>query len=195
MKSKTEILSLRLSNNEIPISKFELELYVIDEENQLFQDLIQLNFRSKYIYDESIKIITKHISPSEIAKYKLNQLLGNIVSNSQKSFQSLLKTYDLRCKGYWFLEEIGMYLALTLISSKDEIISDIKHLPKSVKEEYHKTILPQAISEATRIQNLLNTKEIIVTGETKGPYDRMCWIDNRSHSKIEKKELETIQFY
>lgn len=195
MKNKTEILSLRLTNNEISVKEFSSRLYQLNQDNELFNELILINFNSKYSRQEAIKIITSFIGKSEIEKYKTVQLLESIKSRDEKSLPNLLKTYDLRCRGYWFLEELGIYLALKIISSRNEKISSIADLDEETKKELNNKILPKAVKEASRIMDLLETGKIILTGETIGSHLSYCWIDNRDDEEIDSKEFETITFH
>jgi len=195
MKNQTDILSLKLVNREISISEFQTELFKLNEANQLFEELILLDFNSKYIKHKAINIIQSILGKAKIENYNLTQLLKGIHDNTNSTLKNLIQTYDLRCNGYWFLEKLGIYLALSVISTKDEPINEINDLPKEVRQDYFENILPKSILEAKRILGQLNSKKIIVTGETLGSLNRKCWIDNRSENEIDSKELDTIKFH
>jgi hypothetical protein len=195
MKNQTDILSLKFVNSEISILEFQTELFKLDGVNQLFEELILLDFNSKYIKHDAFNLIQSILGKAKIETYNLTQLLKGINDKTNSTLRNLIQTYDLRCKGYWFLEELGIHLALNVISTRDEPINEINDLSKGVQQEYFENILPKAITEAKRVLDQLSSKKIIVTGETLGSLNRKCWIDNRSENEIDSKELDTIRFH
>lgn len=143
----------------IPIDIFEIWLYENDRienilGNELYFNLLNINYRDKYANLEVEKLIIPHIDFGRCETLRITGLLKNIVDEKGDFYAIMSQLYDDYCKGYLFLR----FLGLSYIVNEDEndMSKGLKNLLKD-KNEYKK--------EAVRLLGFFEKDELIITGE------------------------------
>lgn len=155
----------------IDISEFEEWLYNTQEISTIFGEefyfnLINLDYRKKYIKNELVKLIEKAIPFNELEQVRICMLLKEIISDKGDVVEILEQLYEDYCHGYLFLR----YLGLTYITGIDDI-PKLKQKDKwdkkafESKREILNEIKPKIVNEAKRLFSFLQGGQIKITGE------------------------------
>lgn len=81
-----------------------------------YLDLISLNFKKSGAKYELWQLLKKHVDPGDFEKYKMLGLLYEAKQRTDKLPHILMQFYDLYCKGYDFLQDLGLGIGLTVVS-------------------------------------------------------------------------------
>nr|WP_235594839.1 hypothetical protein [Leptospira interrogans] len=101
------------------MQEFEIFLYESKEIENTFKydeyiELLSLNFSKRSNRHEAFKIIEKNIDMSEYEVWRLNKIFNSIVHREENYPQLIASLYDLYCKGYYFLNILGLDFGLHL---------------------------------------------------------------------------------
>jgi hypothetical protein len=107
----------RFLAGELPLQAFEQWLYSTPEiESYLGQpaylEFISFDFRQPAVNYELSKLIYKYIAKTEFHAWQIKRLLKNLLDGTQDTVDVFEKLYDLYCKGYGFLRDIGIQYVL-----------------------------------------------------------------------------------
>lgn len=102
---------------ELTLNEFEQWLYSTSEiEGYLgeaaYLELISFDFRQPDASYELSKLIHKYTTPSKFYTWQIKRLLNSLLDRTQDPIDAFEKLYDLYCKGYLFLREIGIQYVL-----------------------------------------------------------------------------------
>lgn len=169
-----ELFFYKVIKGDLTIAEFEEWLYSVDEGiiNALFDEnfyfeLISINYRSKFAYDELEKIIYSKIPFNKFEEMTLRFILNNLINRTRDMVDLLEILYDLYSKGYYFLE----FLGLTYVFCG---IDDIPRLSEKTlwdeqkfneKREILNKLSPIVVSEAKRILEFFDKDIIKITKE------------------------------
>lgn len=157
---------------DISLLDFEQWLYDNKEiEKHLDSDdylnLISINFKNGRAKYDLWKFLKKYIGLEEFEKYKMLELLNEAKQKTEQLPYILMEFYDLYCKGYSFIQDLGLGIGLavevprvnnTTVNTWDELTTEQqKELLDSFSPE-----LEDCIEKAI---NWFETKKIILTGE------------------------------
>lgn len=178
-----QIEFFKLFNNDMSIEQFEQFVYSTKEletflEEDDYIEFISLNFKKQHVIHEIRKVIDKYLDFGEFEKSRVNKVLTDLISKNDDFAKSLMSTYDMYCDGYYFLDNIGMGYGLTFVHDFYEIKDWLK-LPKDEKERRVNEVYVGVKSEADKVQDWIDRKKIILTGEV-DEIGRYAYIDNRS---------------
>lgn len=197
--NKIESQFFNLMNEKISINDFEKWVYKSEWlENELeedeYLDLISLNYGTSSAKYEVGKILKNRISKGNFETVKMIELLNSIIERDGKEGKSLSIMYDLYCKGYYFLEDLGLGIGIFIEVSP---AYKVEYSNLSIKEQKNKlidSVYPSARLLATELKNWLINGELKLTGEQEPELNRWQYIDNRSdEDKISRVwKVETI---
>lgn len=178
-----QIEFFKLFNNEMSIEQFEQFVYSTKEletflEEDDYIEFVSLNFKKQHVIHEIRKVIDKYLDFGEFEKSKVNKVLTDLISKNDDFAKSLMSTYDMYCDGYYFLDNIGLGYGLTFANDFYEI-KDWLDLPKDEKERRVNEVYDGVKSEAEKVQDWIDRKKIILTGEV-DEIGHYSYIDNRS---------------
>lgn len=151
----------------ISVNNFESWVYSTPEIESLYGeifyfDLMNLNYRNKYIILELEKIIRPKIPYDNIETSRLEDLLTDIISDNGDLIRALRQLYDDYCDGYTFLRFLGLSYAA---NGLDDIEGNNEGLHSKEKEMILNKVQPSLKREATRILMFLKNGQIKVVGE------------------------------
>lgn len=171
-------------NEEMSIPAFEQWLYAEKGLEQIlgpddYLDLIAHPYKSANAKYGLYQLLEQYISKGEQETMLLDQQLTKAL-NRDKSLPELLTTfYDKYCKGYYFLQELGINYGLRINvpegNSNKETWSDL------MKEEQNTLIesfYPELEIALIKVISWLDSGKIILTG-IRDENDRFDFIDNR----------------
>ena len=170
----------KIIKGEISLDDFEQWLYADKElEKYLntddYLDLISLSFKKSGARYELLNFMKKHIDLGEFEKYKMLGLLYEAKQKNKRLPYILMEFYDLYCKGYNFLQDLGLGigLAVEVPTIKYTTADSWEELTTEQKKELLKSFSPILEECIDQVINWLETKKIILTGEQNeiGQYD------------------------
>ena len=158
--------------------------------NEIYLDLISLNFKDKHVLQEVHKIMAPFLDAGKNDERKLKALLHDLIHRTDDFTQSLIETYHWYCSGYDFLYGLGMTYGLVLIEAFF-LYNDWVHLTGEGKEAVINRLHPSVKVEAELIRNLIETNQIKLTGEVANRRHRP-YIDHRTSTTITPAALRKI---
>lgn len=104
---------LDLMEGKISIKEFERWVYSskwleIELSENEYTDLISLNYNTPSSKYEIRKILKERFDEGKFEAIKIIHLLDSIIDRDGNEEASLMRMYDLYCKGYYFLEDLGL---------------------------------------------------------------------------------------
>lgn len=99
------------------IAEFEDWLYRTKEleqrlPNDLYVDLISMDYKSKYALHELTQLIGEHVDFGAFEAKKIKSILKSIIDRDANCAASIGLTYELYCQGYHFLQRLGLNYGL-----------------------------------------------------------------------------------
>ena len=142
----------------------ELETYL---SNNDYIDLISFNFKESNAKDELLKLLKKHIDLGEFETYKMLELLKNAQQKDERLPYILMEFYELYCKGYDFLQDIGIGFGLrvTVPGVNDPAIDSWEELITEQQNELLESFSPELEECIEQAIYWLETKKVVPTGE------------------------------
>jgi hypothetical protein len=175
----TEIF-FKTIKGDFPIDQFEQWLYANKDLEILLNsddyiELISLSFKKSGAKYELSNLLKKHIDLREFETYKMLGLLKEAQQKTDRLPYILMEFYDLYCKGYNFLEDlgIGFGLAVEVPSVNNTTAESWNELSSRQQKELLESFCPLLDECLKQIIDFLETKKIILTGEQDemGSYD------------------------
>ncbi len=188
-----EYICFELQENGLGINEFEKWVYHSAEiqvilSNEDYLDLISLDYNSKNIYYEIIRIMDKYIDYRKYETKKITVLLTRALQKDEKIGEILRNFYDMYCDGYYFLEDLGLGYGLScevpLGANTWEELSDQQRI--SIINSFY----PQLEQDLKRALIWIESKKIVLSGK-RSDYNRWEFIDNRTDE--EKKSTVWIE--
>lgn len=149
----------------ISIEEFKQWLYTDkDLENHLnsndYLDLISLNFKKSGAKHELWKLLKKHIDLSEFETYKMMELLREAQKKTDSLPDILMEFYDLYCRGYSFLQDLGLAVVINLNATANTR----EELTNQQQKELLESLWPKLEEYIEEVINWIETKKIILLG-------------------------------
>lgn len=177
--------------SKVSIDVFEQWVYnnTAEIENQLSEEdliiIIGHNFKSKFTKQEFFSTINHLIDWSDYETQRIRNLLIEIIDKKENFGQSLMATYDLYCQGYDFFKELA-FDGLDLLNRPHLGYDYFEKLDKKAQNQLVDKIHPRVSPLASEVLYWINLKEIKLTGQKKGVYQRYEYFDNRPSKNILK---------
>lgn len=150
-------------NKATPIKMFESWLYENNQiesilGNELYFNLLNINYRDKYAIIEVEKLILSHIDFGISESLRITNLLKNIVDEKGDIYSIMSQMYDDYCSGYYFLRYLGFSFITSGIEEKIGIDGIRKNLLNSMNKFKN---------EANRLLGFFKKGELIITDKFK----------------------------
>ena len=157
---------------DIPMSDFEQWLYVDKEIEGLLQaddylDLISLNFKKNGAKYDLWNLLKKHIDLGKYETYKMLERLHEAQLKTDRLPYVLMEFYHLYCKGYSFLQDIGLGYGLSVqVPRLDNVTAEYwDDLSKTQQAELLDSFSPELEEEIERVLEWIHSGKIVLTGE------------------------------
>lgn len=197
MKKLTNALQqefFRVLNLDLPIHNFQQWVYhnsqLEKELESTYLELISLNFNDSHFLHELNELISPFLDLNQFEEWKLRTLLNDLISKNEHFARSLIKTYDLYCAGYYFLENLaigyGLIFANAFFNYKDWESLEAGEKASKIDEVYDKVR-----REAAVINQFLDQGKIQLLYSAK--QNRYNFIDKRSMSDKLNRTTNTPQ--
>jgi len=163
----------------ISIDDFEKWIYTNKEiesilSNDDYLDFVSLNYKKNGAKYELYYLIKKQIDLGEFETFKMLGLLEETKKKDENLPCYLMEFYDLYCRGYSFLQDIGLGYGLSVEVPIGKYKANTwDELDKLQQKELLESFSPNLEIEIQRLINWLTSKKIILTGEQDelGHYD------------------------
>lgn len=172
---------------EISILDFEKWVYdSSDLENELdeisYYDFISFGFKKSGAIYELEQLIKKQIDISKYETWRLKRLLFNVLGRKNNYYDSILQFYDLYCKGYYFLDNLGLGYGLALDCPYSEYgVDSYEELSEEQRDKIVNSFYPKIEFEIKKVLNWLDSDIIVINSE----------FDSYGNLKITDKRIET----
>ncbi len=176
---------LNLMENKISVKEFEnwvyesnwLEAELTEDE---YIDLISLNYKASSAKYEIGKVLKKKFDEGKLETVKMLNLLNSIIERDEKEGEALTIMYDLYCKGYYFLEDLGLGIGLHIEVPYKFGVEYYHELNDEKKKELVDSVYPSAKILAKELKNWLLLGDLKLTGKREPELNRWQYIDNRT---------------
>ncbi|MGB3466054.1 MAG: hypothetical protein WBA74_12320 [Cyclobacteriaceae bacterium] len=193
----TELKFYEVLKHKISIQDFEQWVYETKElESELpedtYTDLISLNYKDKYAYNELEKIVEPFIDNGKFEIKRISKYLESIIDRDEKCAESIEMTYDLYCSGYAFLRRLGLtYGLLISCPPAGNYQKSWNEITKVEQDELLDKLYPEIIIDAKNALEWINKGKIIIkdTVNELGDYE---YDDLRNQEEINQGEIEVI---
>lgn len=183
---------LDLMEGKISIKAFEDWVYgskwleeALNEDEYI--DLISLNYNTPSSKYEIGKILKGRFDEGKFEAIKLIRLLNSIIGRDGKEGESLMLMYDLYCKGYYFLEDLGLGIGLFIEVPYNYGVESFHELTASQKKELVDSVYPTAGQLAVALKQWILNGEIKLIGEKDDTLNRWQYLDNRTDKDKESR--------
>ena len=144
----------------------KLETYLGNED---YIDLISLNFKKNSAKYDLWNLLKKHIDIGEFEAYKMLDLLKEAQQKNDRLPYILKEFYDLYCKGYGFLQDIGLGFGLAVavpFTGVKNFTADLwEELTIKQQNELLDSFSPKLEECIEQVIYWFETKKITLTGE------------------------------
>ena len=190
-----ELLFYKVIKDELSITEFEEWIYSIDEDiisknfgENFYFELININYKNKFSHDELKKIIYSKFPFNKFELMTLKFLLNNLINGTRDIADLLEVFYDLYCKGYYFLEFLGLTYIIYGVDelprlSEEKLWDQVSFIKK--RDTLNKLSL-KLEAEAKRILEFLDNGLIKIINEFE--YEDL----RKEEDKIELNNLEQM---
>lgn len=179
-----------LIENKISVKEFENWVYHskwLEEEleEEEYIDLISFNYGAPGSKYEIGKILKDRFDEGKFEAVKMIELLNSIIERDGKEGESLTRMYDLYCRGYYFLEDLGLGIGLLIEVPHKYGVEYYHELNEIQKKAIVDIVYPSAKELAIELKNWVLNGDLKLTGEREPELNRWQYIDNRT--KEDKK--------
>jgi hypothetical protein len=156
---------------DITLADFEQWIYdtetlesILNSDDYL--DIISLNYNKGGAKYELYNILKRLIDLGEFETYKMLELLNEAKAKTERLPFVLVEFYDLYCKGYNFLQDLGLGYGLMVEVPPSKYSKDNwDDLKEEEKQELLNSFYPEIEEVIQRVIDWLTNKRIILTGE------------------------------
>jgi hypothetical protein len=197
----TEIESkyFELVENNISLKEFENWVYnsrFLEHElnENEYLDLISLNYNTPSCIYELGKILTDKIDKGKFEKKRMCKILNSIADRDGSEAKNLILCYDLYCKGYAFLQDLGLGIGLFLeVPSGGEYKAEYwDKLTLIEKNKLLGSAYPKAKELAIELIQWINEDKIKFLGKQDEILNYWEYIDNRNNEEKESRLWKAV---
>lgn len=133
--------------NKTPIQEFEAWLYqgeeLLEESlgKETYFNLVNLNYKSKFILDDLEPILFKILDYKSYEDFKIRDILARMVNSEEEFISSCRQIYEKYCDGYSFLRMI----ALKFIIYDYDLQLDEHKKRKDFIQQYRQDLIDEGI--------------------------------------------------
>ncbi|HEY8969195.1 MAG TPA: hypothetical protein VIM64_08875 [Puia sp.] len=165
------------------ILEFETWLYrdeqlegILSPESYL--DLISYGYKGEAAKYGLYKLLENLIDKGEYETWKLLGLLRKALKRDDELPEILMTFYDLYCKGYTFLDNLGLGYGLAVEVPYRLDKDSWDELTVEQQQNLLNSFYPDIEGEIIKVLSWIESRQIILTG-IRGEYNRYEYIDNR----------------
>jgi hypothetical protein len=143
-----------------------------------YLDLISYGYKGDRVKYGLYKLLEKHIDKGEYEKWKLLRILNRALQRDNDLPKLLMLFYDLYCKGYNFLDNLGLGYGLAVEVPYSQADSWDELTPTQQKKLLD-SFYPDIENEIKKVIEWLQTDKVVLTG-IQDEYNHYEYIDNRT---------------
>jgi hypothetical protein len=156
---------------DISLDDFERWVYdsknletILDSDDYL--DIISLDYKKSGAKYELYNILKRLIDIGEFETYKILELLNQAKQKDERLPFILMEFYNLYCKGYSFLQDLGLGYGLMVEVPPSKYSKDNwDELKEDEKQDLINSFYPEINEVIQRVIDWLTNKRIVLTGE------------------------------
>lgn len=176
---------LDLMEGKISLKEFERWVYSskwleIELSENEYTDLISLNYNTPSSKYEIRKILKERFDEGKFEAIKIIHLLDSIIDRDGNEGASLMRMYDLYCKGYYFLEDLGLGIGLFIEAPNKYGVEYFYELTESQKRALVDSVYPHAKQLAIELKQWILNEEIKLSREKDEALNKWHYTDNRT---------------
>jgi hypothetical protein len=174
-------------NDDKSVQEFESWLYadkrlesILNSDNYL--DLISLGYKNSTAKYDLRKLLEQFVDKGEYEMWRLYKLLTKALQRDKELPKILMTFYDLYCKGYSFLDNLGLGygLAVEVPYSQADYWDD---LTIEQQQKLLASFYPQLDLEIKKVISWLDTGKIVLTGNKDQYNYYFDYTDNRNEEE------------
>lgn len=183
--NEIESTYLNLIEGEISVKEFEQWVYKSEWlENELsadeYMELISLNYNLSHATYEIGKILKARLHFGKFETVRMLKILDTIIERDGKEGEALMMMYNLYCAGYYFLQDLGIGIGLSIQVPSKYGVENYNELTEAQKKELVNCFYPEAAQLALELKHWISNEEIILTGEKNEQYNSWLFTDTRT---------------
>ena len=188
-----------LIGGEITITEFEQWVYNSSElENELSEDdhleLISFNYKKNGAKYELINLLERFVNLGEYETQKIRGMLSEALERNEHLPKILSEFYDLYCRGYGFLSDIGLGFGLSIECPPHNYDSTWEQLSKEEQDKILSSFYPELDERLTEAIHWLDSGKVILTGERElGNEYYYDYTDNRTSEERQSKVFKEVK--
>ncbi|MGB0908386.1 MAG: hypothetical protein ACPGVT_12910 [Maricaulaceae bacterium] len=125
-----------------------------------YLDLISVDFHDAGASHYIGKILSNHISVADYLTWRIKLLMKRIIARPADVHIHIEETYNLYCKGYDFLQKIGMEFGLSVASPPCDYTKEWGAISRDEQIALIESLYPNIIKHAERVLDLLDEQTI-----------------------------------
>ena len=150
-----------------------------------YLELISFGYKSDTAKKWLPRLLEKHIDKGELETRRIRKLLTKALNRNKELPEILMTFYDLYCKGYNFLDNLGLGYGLRVeVPGINNYVETWSDLNEAEQNALLNSFYPDLESEINKVISWLDTGKVILTG-IKDEYNHFEYIDNRT--ELEKQ--------
>lgn len=187
-----------LIGGKITIIEFEQWVYNTPElVSELSADdhleLISFNYQKNGAKYELVNLLKRFISLGEYETQKIRGMLSEALKRNEHLPNILSEFYDLYCRGYGFLRDIGLGFGLSIECPPDNYDSTWEQLSKEKQAKILSSFYPELDERLNEAIHWLDTGKVILTGQRElGNEYHYHYIDDRSTEEGKSKVFKKV---
>jgi hypothetical protein len=197
-KEHIEFKFYEVLKHKMNVEDFEKWLYASKEletelPENLYIDLISLNYKSKYVHNELEKLLKEYVNYGNFEIKKLKNILLSIIERDENCAESIEMTYELYCTGYNFLRRLGLHYGLLVTAAPaGNYIKTWKEIRIEEQNELLNKFYPKIIIDAQNALAWIENGKIIIKNSLneRGEFQ---YDDLRNEEEIKQGEVEVAQ--
>lgn len=146
-----------------------------------YLDLISYGYKGDRVKYGLYKLLEKHIDKGEYEKWKMLRRLRKALQRDEELPQILMAFYDLYCKGYSFLDNLGLGYGLAVEVPYSQADSWDELTPEQ-QQTLLNSFFPNIEKEIKKVIGWLETGKVVLTG-FQDEYQQYEYIDNRTENE------------
>lgn len=187
-----------LLQGQITLQEFESWIYAAthledDLSEKEYLELISLNYKFPSAKYELGKLLKDRVDFGKFETIKMIDLLNSIIERDGQEAEALIQMYNLYCKGYYFLDELGLGIGLYLEVPSDLGVDYYHELSETEKKERVNKVYPHAQELSRELKSFLLSEEIELTGKQDENLNHWQYIDVRDKRKVSNSGHKSIQ--
>ena len=163
------------------VLEFEKWLYADKRlENMLppqdYVDLLSYQYTDGKIRVSLSSLLEKHIDKGQYEKWRLLTQLNRVLERTPDAPDIIIDFYDLYCKGYYFMDNLGLGYGLRLDCPYPDANSWVE-LTKEQQADVLRETFPAIDVEIKKVIGWLESGKVVLTG-IRDEYEHLTYIDN-----------------